>query len=136
MLKRKSTKSRAVNIKVQVSPAECRYIFNGHTRAHEVRWGLLLLFASLKIARKIFHAIPPHVFRESFRGSYPGRFTVPVVFPFSSPKSVEVNGSLIDRFGFDGSTCPIAVRQRLGAHHDWPMAESLLVRGDRERNRR
>lgn len=80
----KSTKSSAANIKVQVSPAEYWYIFNGTYTRTKFRRALLLLFASVKMARKIFHAIPPHIFRESFRESYPGRFTVPAVFPFSS----------------------------------------------------
>lgn len=101
----KSTKSSAANIKVQVSPAEYWYIFNGaHTYTNEVRRALHLLFASVKMARKIFHAIPPHIFRESFRESYP-LVHGPRRLSIFLRKSAEVNGPLIDRFGFDGSTC-------------------------------
>lgn len=98
----KSTKSSAANIKVQVPPAEYWYIFNGHIRTKFD--GLSSFCSSLKMARKIFHAIPPHIFRESFRESYPGRFTVPV-FPFSSASRPK----LMARWSIDlGLTAPRA----------------------------
>lgn len=96
----KSTKSSAANIKVQVPLAEYWYIFNGHIRT---KFGGLSSFCSpLKMARKIFHAIPPHIFRK-----FPRKLSgsVLAVFLFSSASRPK----LMARWSIDlGLTAPRA----------------------------
>lgn len=108
----KSTKSSAANIKVQVPPAEYWYIFNGHIRR---KFGGLSSFCS-----------PPKMAPQDF--SRDSTSHIPRKFPRKLSglgprlsiffhKSAEVNGSLIDRFGFDGSTCSIEAH-RVGRWRD------------------
>lgn len=83
--------------------------------AHTKFGGFSSFCSLLKMARKIFHAISPHVFRESFRGSYTGRFTVPI-FLFSSPNRPK----LMARWSIDlGLTAPRARSRRRHRSAPW-----------------
>lgn len=122
----KPTKSSAANIKVQVSPAECRYIFNGRLRtkfrrglSHSLCLPPVFLSLSLPLLFSRLPFVPSRKwsarFFTRFHLTYSAKVSAKVIrvgsrsrrLPIFFRKSAEVNGPLIDRFGFDVSTCSI-----------------------------